>query len=107
MGRGCPKVVEALPKFAEELRALLAASEKPDLADQVEDLELLSRCGCGDSFCATFNTSRGECRRTLDLDSSEGMVIVDLDAADRILSVEVLYREDVERALSAALGGRR
>ena len=111
------KLRDAFPRFASELKRLLAASARSELAEQLEDLELASRCGCGDSFCSTFYVTGGRSPLTmeqrkdrgpfwsesLDVDASEGMVIVDTDQLDRIVSVEVLYRPDVEVELTMAL----
>jgi hypothetical protein len=111
------RVQDALPQFAAELAQLLAASKRPQLADQLDTLELTSRCGCGDGFCSTFYVSRGRSPLTeeqqkdrgphwqdsLDIDAKEGMVVVDLDRIDRIIAVEVLYRSDVEAELASAL----
>jgi hypothetical protein len=108
---------DAFPRFASELERLLAASEGSKLSKQIEALELVSRCGCGDSFCSTFYVSggrspltteqqrdRGQHERTsLDLDASEGLIVVDTDYLDRIVSVEVLHRPDVEAELAIAL----
>ena len=111
------RVQDALPQFAAELGQLLAASKRPQLAEQLDTLELASRCACGDYFCSTFYVSRGRSPLTeeqqkdrgpywqdsLDVDAKEGMVVVDLDRIDRIISVEVLYRPDVEVELASAL----
>src|SRR5262245_49768035 len=97
------RVVDALPALAAELRDHLARSAEPELARQVDDLELLSRCGCGDSFCSTFHTRLGKVSRTLPMECTQGMINLDLDEVGRILTVEVLHRPDVERELSDAL----
>lgn len=108
---------DAFPRFAPELERLLAASARSGLTEQMSDLELVSRCGCGNSFCSTFYVTGGRsplteeqrgdrgpyARDSLDVDAAEGMVVVDTDELDRIVSVEVLNRPDVEAELATAL----
>jgi hypothetical protein len=112
------RVRDALPRFAAELTHLLAASTRPELAEQLTTLEVASRCACGDYFCSTFYVSRGRSplteeqqkdrgphwgQRGLDVNAKEGTIVVDLDRVDRIVSVQVLYRPDVEAELASAL----
>ncbi len=42
-------------------------------------------------------------RSTLDRDAVDGVVVVDTDTLDRLVTVEVLYRPDVEVELRAAV----
>ncbi len=101
-------VVDLLPAFAAELSGLLSASEEPELADQMPGLELVDRCRCGDSFCATFYTqpppvgAYGPSHYNVVLDPTEGMIILDI-VEQRIACVEVLYREDIRTALASLL----
>ncbi len=108
---------EALPEFVEEIVESLTCSGRPELATQVDSLDLASRCGCGDDFCSTFYVTSGRSplspderkergphfRDTLDLDAKSGSVLIDLDHLDRIVTVEVLNRPDVEEALKVAI----
>jgi hypothetical protein len=98
---------ETIPALADELMALLADSEHPELASQVPELELVERCRCGDDFCSMFYTATppkgawGEGHWNLPLTPTSGMIILDL--ANRIVAVEVLYRPEVQEALFAAV----
>lgn len=89
-----------LPEFAGELHALILASEEPQLAFQVESLRVLDRCRCGDSFCATLYTapkpdgSYGPTHRNVVLDPANGMIVLDV-VDERIVCVEILYRDDL------------
>ena len=98
---------ETIPALADELMALLADSEHPELASQVPELEGVERCRCGDDFCSMFYTATppkgawGEGHWNLPLTPTSGMIILDL--ANRIVAVEVLYRPEVQEALFAAV----
>ena len=54
---------EALPEFVEEIVESLTRSGRPELATQVDSLDLASRCGCGDNFCSTFYVTGGRSHR--------------------------------------------
>lgn len=47
---------DALPEVAEELALALRTEGRPDLAEQLANMDLADRCTCHDSFCATFYT---------------------------------------------------
>jgi hypothetical protein len=111
------RLEEAFPKFAVELGQLLTASRRPELATQLKSLDLVSRCGCCEYSCSTFYVS-GECtplneeQRTgrgpfwqdaVDVAATQGMVVIGLDRIDRIVTVEVLNRPDVEVELVSAM----
>jgi hypothetical protein len=97
-------LVESLPEFSRELTELLIAAGEPDLAAQVDRLEIVVRCSCNDDFCASFYTARkpferyGLTRRTLEVQPKEGMILLDL-IDNTIIYVEVLYRDDVRAKL--------
>ena len=97
-------LTELLPALSDELAALLRDADEGDLARQIPELELVRRCGCGDSFCASFYTAEkpqgawdGE-HRNLVLRPTNGMLIVDV-VDDRIAFVEVLDRPDFKALL--------
>ena len=48
------RLVAALPELAEEIQRMLAERGESKLAEQVQELNLIERCRCGDDFCATF-----------------------------------------------------
>ena len=91
---------DVLPELASELKNLFRESESPHLAQQVDDLQILDRCRCGDSFCATIYTlpkpkeAWGKGHYTILLDAETGMIIVDV-LDDKIAEVEILYRDEI------------
>ena len=98
----------ALPSFAEELHRLLVAAGHPDLFNQVDELQIVDRCRCGDDFCATFYTqpkptgSYGSRHRCIELEPEAGVIILDV-VNEAIACVEVLYRDDVRDILMARI----
>ena len=103
-----PLVACALPQLACELEGLLTKHGEPELAAQVPGLRIVDRCRCGDDFCATFYTQPkpngryGSDHRNVALEPEQGMLILDI-VGGRIACVEVLYRDEVRRALQAVL----
>ena len=98
---------QTLPELADELSKLLAAAGHDDLAKQIADLSIVSRCHCGDDFCATFYTKPkprgyGASRKSIDLEPQHGMIILDV-VDGSIVEVEVLYRDEIRRKLLAAM----
>ena len=96
------RLQEVYPEFADELRGLL--SDEPDLASQVDEVQVVDRCRCQDSFCSSFYTvpspsgGWGPGHENIMLDSETGMII--LDVVDRKISmVEVLNRDDVREKI--------
>jgi hypothetical protein len=98
-------LIESLPELSRELTELLITAREPGLAVQINDLEIVVRCSCSDEFCASFYTapkpvgSYGPKHRNLELGPANGMIILDL-VDDRIVHVEVLYRDDVRSKLA-------
>ncbi len=98
------KVSELFPSFSEELGALLREAGQSDLARQIPGLELVDRCRCAESFCATFYTVerpqgawKGDHENLL-LGPDRGMLIVDV-VDGRIACVEILDRPDFKALL--------
>jgi hypothetical protein len=100
------RLQDAFPEFAKELEDLLLASKEPNLSAQIPQLLITRRCGCEDDFCATFytkfepTTRPDDDFRCLELESEEGMIILDVSSG-RIVTVEVLFRDDVRKQLRA------
>jgi hypothetical protein len=98
---------EVLPIFAQEIEELLKHNE-PKLAAQVASLTIVDRCRCGEDFCAAFYVepkpqgAYGPGHRNVSLEPENGMIILDV-VNDRIMQVEVLYRDEVRRAIQAAV----
>jgi hypothetical protein len=100
-----PKLLaETIPLLAEELKQLLGDQGEPELAAQVPKLAILGRCRCGDDFCATFyvepslKKAYGPGHRNVALDPQRGMLILDV-VDNKIVCLEVLYRDEVRRQL--------
>jgi len=65
---------------------------------------MVTRCSCGDAFCASFYTapkprgSYGPKHRNIALEPNDGMIILDL-VDEVIVNVEVIDRPDVRAKL--------
>lgn len=98
------KVTELLPGFAHELEFVLNAMGHPELASQIDQLEVTYRCRCGDAFCTSFYTGPppdGAWRavhKNIPLDVDHGMVILDV-VDGQIRFVEVLDRPELRADL--------
>ena len=98
-------LIESLPELSRELTELLITAREPGLEAQIDDLEIVTKCNCSDEFCASFYTvpkpvgSYGPKHRNLELGPAQGMIILDL-VDDRIVHVEVLYRDEVRSKLA-------
>jgi len=98
-------LIESLPNFSRELANLLITAHEPNLAEQIDDLEIVAKCSCSDDFCASFYTapkpvgSYGPKHRNVELEPATGMIILDL-VGDKIVHIEVLYRDDVRSKLT-------
>ena len=99
-------VREIFPRFVTELEQLIRASSRPELASQVGDLPVVSRCRCGQPNCAHFYTapppqgaySAGHA--SIPLGAEQGLIVLDI-INDRIVAVEVVDRDDVKASLDA------
>lgn len=115
-----PLLKDLLPELATEIEGGLRAAGRPELAAQVESLELVSRCDCSLADCGTFSTVARPVHQWATAAGSvairgRGMIVVDaidnvLDAQGRVIigepspritSIEILEREDVHDALIA------
>ena len=91
--------------LSRELSDLLITAREPGLAAQVDQLEIVAKCSCSDDFCASFYTAQkpvgsyGPKHRNLELAPVRGTIILDL-VDDRIVHVEVLYRDEVRSKLT-------
>ncbi len=99
---------DVIPALVTELEQLLKEEGERALAAQVRGLRIVDRCRCGDDFCATFYTeppakvNYGSGHRKIALTPKEGMIILDV-VGPKIACVEVLYRDEIRKALHAAL----
>ena len=90
---------ECLPDLVVELEALLRAENEPALAEQVEFLEIVDRCRCGDRSCATiYNAPKpdgawGGDHWNILLDT-DGLTVLDI-VDGRIVCIEMLDRDAI------------
>lgn len=93
-----PLVSSRWPGLAAELRTALHEAGEKELARQVDSLEVIQQCDCGDDFCQSFYTQQppdapfGPGHRNVGLSPSlPGYLILDV-VRDLIMFVEVLER---------------
>ena len=102
------QLVEEFPELASELSELLDRAGEEELAATVAGLKVLDRCRCGDDFCATMYTAPrphgawGKGHRNVALDPKTGFLILDV-LHERIVEIEVLYRDEVRGHLLALM----
>lgn len=95
-----PLISDILPDFLEEMVFLLRQSGDPALSEQMRTLRIESLCDCGHDECSSFATApEVKVDRTVELQSMEGVLLVDLNAEDRICFIEILGRPDVKYLL--------
>src|ERR1700679_1010862 len=91
-----PLLSEVLPDLLEELVHLLQGTGREALEQEVRPLRIESICDCGDDNCASFATApEVKVASVVELQSIEGHLIIDLNAAEQICFIEVLGRPDV------------
>jgi hypothetical protein len=101
-------VSDLFPAFAAELGHLVRVSDRPELADQIPGLPVVTRCMCGQDNCAHFytapppNGAYGAGHANLVLAAETGLVVLDV-VDGQIIALEILDRPDVKRLLDAHL----
>jgi len=95
-----PLISEVLPDFLEEMVYLLAQTGEAALGAQMRTLRIESLCDCGHDDCASFATAAEvKVDRTVELQSMEGILLIDLNADNQVCFIEVLGRNDVKYLL--------
>jgi hypothetical protein len=95
-----PLISEVLPDFLEEVVYLLRQNGDVALGEQMRTLRIESMCDCGHEECSSFATAAEvKVDRTVELQAMEGVLLIDLDAQDRICFIEILSRPDVKYLL--------
>ncbi len=95
-----PMLDDVLPDLLEEMVYLLKQQGADPLEKKLRALRIESVCDCGDGNCASFATApEVKVANYVELQASEGQVIIDLNAAEEICFVEVLGRPDVKYLL--------
>jgi hypothetical protein len=95
-----PLIGDVLPDFLEEMVFLLQGTGAEALEQQLRALRVESICDCGDENCASFATA-GEVKvhEVVELNPTEGFLIIDLNSAQQVCFIEVLGRPDVKYLL--------
>jgi hypothetical protein len=97
---GSPLMSDVLPDLVEEMAMLLREQGNPALEPMLRALRIESICDCGDENCASFATlPEVKVANTVELQSMEGVLLIDLNAASEICFIEVLGRPDVRYLL--------
>jgi hypothetical protein len=95
-----PLISEVLPDFLEEVVYLLGQTGEAALGEQMRQLRIESLCDCGHDECASFATAAEvKVDRTVELQSMEGILLLDLNADNQVCFIEVLGRADVKYLL--------
>ena len=95
-----PLISEVLPDLVEEMVHLLQGTGAEPLEKQLRALKIESVCDCGDENCASFATATEvKVESVVELQSIEGYLIIDLNAAEEICFIEILGRSDVKYLL--------
>jgi hypothetical protein len=95
-----PMLSEVLPDLVEEIAYLLKQQGADPLESKVRALRIESVCDCGDENCASFATApEVKVADYVELQSMEGQLIIDLNAASEICFIEVLGRPDIKYLL--------
>ena len=95
-----PLISEVLPDLLEEMAYLLKQTGAAQLEEQLRQMRIQSLCDCGDENCSSFATaSEVKVEKTVELESTEGYLIIDLNAASEICFIEILNRPDVKYLL--------
>jgi hypothetical protein len=95
-----PLISEVLPDLLEEMVFLLQGTGTEPLEEQLRALRIESICDCGDDNCASFATAAEvKVEEVVELNASEGFLIIDLNHAGQICFIEVLGRPDVKYLL--------
>lgn len=95
-----PLISEVLPDLLEEMVFLLQGTGAEPLEQQLRALRIESICDCGDDNCASFATAAEvKVGEVVELNPSEGFLIIDLNQAQQICFIEVLGRPDVKYLL--------
>jgi hypothetical protein len=95
-----PLIREVLPDLLEEMVFLLQGTGAEPLEQQLRALRIESICDCGDDNCASFaTTAEVKVEDVVELNPSDGFLIIDLNQAQQICFIEVLGRPDIKYLL--------
>jgi len=95
-----PLIADVLPDFLEEISWRLKQQGADPLEAHVRSLRIEALCDCGDEHCASFATAAEvKVASTVELESVEGQLIIDLDPSGAVCFIEVLGRPDIKYLL--------
>jgi hypothetical protein len=95
-----PLISDILSDLLEEVVFLLQGTGAEGLEPQLRALRIESICDCGDDNCASFATAATvKVASVVELQPSEGHLILDLNDAEEICFIEVLGRPDIKYLL--------
>ena len=95
-----PLISDVLPDFLEEVVFLLRQSGDMALGEQMRTLRIELLCDCGHDECSSFATAdEVKVDRAVELQAMEGVLLVDLNAENRVCFIEILGRADVKYLL--------
>lgn len=102
-------MVDVVPELAVEMERELRASGDVELADQVAGLRMMKSCGCGDDFCASFDTAPlpegPSAKKRYGVPLSNHHLIVHV-LEGKIIEVEVLFRDDLRPKIREVFGDK-
>jgi hypothetical protein len=105
-GMSSPLISEVLSDLLEEMVFLLQGTGAEPLEQQLRMLRIESICDCGDENCASFATAAEvKVDEVVELNPSEGFLIIDLNQAQQICFIEVLGRPDVKYLIEEHYSG--
>ena len=91
---------DVLADLLEEMVYLVKQQGADPLEAKLRALRIESICDCGDENCASFATAAEvKVASHVELQSMEGNLIIDLNAAGEICFIEVLGRADIKYLL--------
>lgn len=95
-----PMLTDILPDLVEEIAHLMREQGAEPLFEKLRTLRIESICDCGDDNCSSFATAAEvKVANAVELQTTEGFLIIDLNAANEICFIEVLGRPDIKYLL--------
>src|SRR4029077_8904514 len=88
-----PLISDVISDLLEEIFFLLQGTGAEPLERQLRALRIESICDCGDGNCSSFATAAEvKVDTVVELNPSEGFLIIDLNQSQRVCFIEVLGR---------------
>ena len=107
MTQEAPLIVDVVPELAEEMERELRSAGYEYLAAQTTGLRMLKSCGCGDDFCASFDTvsvlEGPSAKKRYGVPLSDHHLIVHV-MEGQIIEIEILFRDDLRPKIREVFG---